>query len=106
MEATAAPILREARSRSGMSQRALAASARTAQSVVARIELGSTSPTLDTLVRLVEAAGFDLDVRLLPRASVDFTVLDDVPRIRSLSPEDRLREVGNVNRFVTEARRA
>lgn len=32
-------------------------------------------------------------------------MLDDVHRIRSLSPEDRIREVAAVNRFVSAARR-
>jgi hypothetical protein len=32
-------------------------------------------------------------------------MLADVPRILRLSPEDRLREVGNVARFTAAARR-
>ncbi|MGA0920392.1 MAG: hypothetical protein ACO32Z_06560 [Gemmatimonadaceae bacterium] len=35
----------------------------------------------------------------------DSQLLDDVPRILALSPEDRLREVGAIARFVAEARR-
>lgn len=100
------PLLRSVRARAGLSQRALAARAGTAQSVVARIELGVTSPSVETLARLVRAAGFDLDLRYRPRAVFDPSMLDDVPRILALSPEDRLREVGNVNRFVAAARRA
>ncbi|MDX1567599.1 MAG: helix-turn-helix domain-containing protein [Longimicrobiales bacterium] len=54
----AADLLRSARARAGLSQRDLAHRAGTSQSVVARIELGQTSPTVSTLNRLLEAAGF------------------------------------------------
>lgn len=54
----AAELLRAARDRAGLSQRDLAHRAGTSQSVVARIELGDTSPTVSTLNRLIEAAGF------------------------------------------------
>ena len=32
-------------------------------------------------------------------------MLDDVPRIMRLTPEERLREVGQVSRLITAARR-
>jgi transcriptional regulator with XRE-family HTH domain len=100
----AAELLSTARSRSGMSQRDLARKARTAQSVVARIELGETSPSWVTLQRLLKAAGFGLSV-VLKRTTVDPAQLDDVPRILRLTPEERLREVAQVSRFVSAARR-
>lgn len=89
-----------------MSQRGLAERAGTAQSVVARIELGTTSPTTQTLDRLVDAAGFELELTLRPKAVLDPQILDDVPRILRLSPEDRLREVANIGRLFAQARRA
>jgi len=100
----AAELLSTARARSGMSQRALARRARTAQSVVARIELGETSPSWATLNRLLKAAGFGLSAGL-KRIGVDPAVMDDVPRILRLTPEERLREAGHVSRFVSGARR-
>jgi transcriptional regulator with XRE-family HTH domain len=100
----AAQLLATARQRSGMSQRALARKARTAQSVVARIELGDTSPSWETLRRLLSAAGFGLSA-VLKRIEIDSALLDDVPRILRLSPEERLREVAQVSRFVAAARR-
>jgi transcriptional regulator with XRE-family HTH domain len=99
-------LLLDARGRANLSQRQLAQRARTAQSVVARIELGRTQPTTDTLERLVNAAGFELAVSLRPRVVLDRQVLDDVPRILRLSPENRLREVANLNRLVASVRRA
>lgn len=101
---SAAQLLLIARERAGMSQRQLARKARTAQSVVARVELGETSPSWSTLTRLLRAAGFRLAADL-KRVEVDPALLDDVSRILRLTPEDRLREVGAVSRFITGARR-
>ena len=65
-----AQLLIEARTRSGLSQRALARRARTAQSVIARIENGTVSPRILRLTpeqRLLElrtaARFFDSAVR-------------------------------------------
>ncbi|MDQ3674190.1 MAG: helix-turn-helix domain-containing protein [Gemmatimonadota bacterium] len=101
---TAAQLLSTARQRSGMTQRELARRARTAQSVVARIELAETSPSWDTLSRLLKAAGFGL-ATALRRITVEPAALDDVPRILGLTPEERLREAGQVSRFISAARR-
>lgn len=106
MSQVPAAILRAARLRSGLSQRALAHRAGTSQSVVARIELGETSPAWETIARLVEAAGFVLDSRLLVRPVAGSHMLDDVARIRALTPEARLAEVANLGRFLAAARRA
>ena len=97
-------LLQNARGRAGMTQRQLARKARTAQSVVARIELGETSPSWSTLARLLKAAGFSLSATVR-RTSIDPQLLDDVPRILSLTPEQRLREVAQVSRFLSAARR-
>lgn len=56
----AATLLRTARVRSGLSQRALAASAGTSQAAVAAIESGRKQPTVATLERLLRAAGTEL----------------------------------------------
>lgn len=100
----ASKLLQTARERAGMSQRQLARKARTAQSVVARIELGETSPSWSTLARLLKAAGFSLSAGLR-RIGVDPQLLDDVARILALSPEQRLLEVAQVSRFLSAARR-
>jgi len=101
-----ARLLRVARSRAGLSQRALAHRAGTAQSVVARIESGETSPTSTTLTRLVAVAGFDLLAEIAPSPVADTHMLEDVERILRLSPEERLVEVRNLSRFEHAARRA
>lgn len=54
---TASELLRQARERAGLTQRALAARARTSQAAVAAIESGSKQPTVATLTRLLAATG-------------------------------------------------
>jgi predicted transcriptional regulator len=106
LRSSAGELLRAARRRAGLSQRRLARRAATTQSVVARIETGETSPRWDTLRQLVRAAGFDLRAEVIPRPRADSHMMQDVARILRLSPEDRLREVAALNRFVAAARRA
>ncbi|HKA13690.1 MAG TPA: helix-turn-helix transcriptional regulator [Myxococcota bacterium] len=98
-------LVRTARERAGLTQRELARRACTAQSVVARIEGGQTDPSSTTLERLLAAAGFQLRAELSPLPALDTHVLDDVPRILALTPEQRLLEVRNVSRFAAAARR-
>ncbi|MGH7593113.1 MAG: helix-turn-helix domain-containing protein [Gemmatimonadales bacterium] len=102
----AGDILRAARTRAGLTQRGLAARAGTAQSVVARIEGHQVSPTWETLVRLLAAAGFELRPRVDPLPAEDSHMLSDVRRILALTPESRLIELRNVSQFVAAARRA
>jgi len=102
---TAATLLRQARTRAGLSQRALARQAGTSQSVIARIEAGLTSPTWDTLERLLEAVGFEVSAQVEPRVVVGSHMLDDVPRILLMTPEQRLDEVKNLTEFLHQARR-
>lgn len=102
---SAETILKDVRARAGLSQRALAAKARTAQSVVARIELGETSPSWDTLMRLVRASGFSLRASVEPIPTVDQSLLDDIPRILRMTPEQRLDEVAQVSKFLASSRR-
>src|SRR5215207_2425982 len=101
----AATLVHDARSRAGLTQRELARRAGTAQSAVARIESGATSPSWETLSRLLQAAGFALDATLRPLAPDLSHMLEDVPRIRRLTPEQRLIELRNTSRFLSVARR-
>ena len=103
---TAGVLLRQARTRAGLSQRELARRAGTAQSVIARIERGQTSPTLETLERLLAAAGVELNPQLEPLVVIGSHMLDEVPGILRMTPEQRLEEVKNMSRFLHEARRA
>ena len=94
---TAAEVLRQARARAGLSQRELARRAGTAQSVIARIERGQTSPTWATLQRLLAAAGTS--------SAPASDLLADVSHMLSLTPEQRLAGVRNLSAFFAAARR-
>ena len=107
-------LVREARTRAGLSQRQLARRAGTAPSVVARIELGETSPTVQTLERLTSAAGFDLALELVPRSPGDPVVAAykhgiDRTLVRenlNKTPDERLQSLAALARLAQEARRA
>ena len=102
---TAAELLRQARARAGLSQRALAARAGTAQSAVARIERGQTSPTWSTLERLLKAANYDVVAHAEPSVVVGSHMLEDVARILAMTPEQRMQGIKNVSRFLHDVRR-
>ena len=66
-----ATTVRLARQRSGLSLRALAARAETSYSTLAAYEAGRVQPSFDRVRRIVESAGFDLEVTLVPRPGAD-----------------------------------
>src|SRR5258705_13808579 len=101
----AATLPRQARSHAGLRQRAHARRASTAQSVIARIEGGQTSPSWDTLERLLTAANYEMVAHTEPRVVVESHMLNDVPRILAMTPENRMEEIKNVSRFLHDVRR-
>jgi transcriptional regulator with XRE-family HTH domain len=74
MSKWAANLIRLARHDGGLSQRALAHRAGTSQAAIASYEAGKRSPTLDTLARIVRAAGFDLRILIEPYDNHDDVV--------------------------------
>jgi transcriptional regulator with XRE-family HTH domain len=62
----AGSLIREARSRHGVSQETLARRARTTQKQISRIEGGEVSPSVSTLSRLLAAVGERLELRAVP----------------------------------------
>ena len=60
-----AALIREARLRAGLTQTELAQRAGRDRSVVARWEQGAVAPSVETLVELVRACGFDLPLELV-----------------------------------------
>ena len=64
----AARLLRSARLEAGLTLRQLAAAAHTSHSTLAAYETGAKCPTVETLNRIVEAAGFRLEGRLAAHA--------------------------------------
>lgn len=108
------PLVREARTRAGLSQRELANRAGTAQSVVARVERGLTSPTLETLTRLLAASGFNVSMELVPRPATDALVeafkrdIDRTLLRRNLEKtvDERVRSLQALAHLADEAHRA
>ncbi|CAN5651898.1 hypothetical protein BH24ACT26_BH24ACT26_06900 [soil metagenome] len=64
MTTWAGNLIRLARREKHLSQRELARRAGTSQAAIAAYESGRRSPTLETLARIVRAAGLDLRIRL------------------------------------------
>ncbi len=62
-------LIKRARRQAGMTQAELARRAGTSQSAVAAYESGAKAPTVDTLVRLLEATGQQLGTRPVPSQS-------------------------------------
>ncbi|HEY5490257.1 MAG TPA: helix-turn-helix transcriptional regulator [Gemmatimonadaceae bacterium] len=109
-----APIVRAVREGAGLSQRALAERAHTTQAVIARIESGASAPSLDTLRRLVTAAGYEVQLSVV-RAPAPDPVIEaykrDVDRTLLLenlrkTPEQRAQTLVAMARLASEMRRA
>ena len=65
MSTWAAHLIKLARRDAGLSQRELAKRAATSQGAIAAYESGQRSPTLETLTRIVRAAGQDLRIQVV-----------------------------------------
>lgn len=82
-----AVLIREARLRAGLSQQELAAVSGKDRTVIARWEQGIVAPSIDTLVELVRACGFDIPLEFAP---YDPGPDERVAEIQMLSPERRV----------------
>ena len=85
---TASRIVRYARQKAGLTQRALARAAGVPQSTVARIETGQLAPRVDTLNRVLRAAGHALALEPALGIGVDRTQIRELLR---LTPGERAR---------------
>ena len=86
-------LLQEARRRSGLSRRQLAQRGGTSASTLSAYESGTSVPSVATLARLLQAAGFEVEANLRPVPSTDeraltekiealFSFVDALPRRR------------------------
>ena len=83
---TAARMLRYARRRAGLTQRALADKAGVPQPSIARIERGLTVPRLDTFQRLLGATGHELQTDVRLGEGVDRTLIRE---LLAMTPDQR-----------------
>lgn len=96
-------FVREARIRAGITQAELAGRAGTTQSAIARVEAGKESPTLERLVELVRACGFDLHIRLVPLEDADWASVEELLR---LTPAERVERHQRFIEFAEAGRAA
>jgi transcriptional regulator with XRE-family HTH domain len=82
-----AGLLREARLRAGLSQAGLAGRTGKPRPHIGRYEAGAVAPSLDTLLELINACGYDLPLELVPLQEAGN---DDLAELQQLSPERRL----------------
>jgi transcriptional regulator with XRE-family HTH domain len=85
-----ASLIREARLRAGLTQSELAELTGRDRSVIARWEQAVVAPSVETLLELVRACGFDLPLELLP---YDESRQDRLTKNLRLSPERRVRRL-------------
>jgi transcriptional regulator with XRE-family HTH domain len=97
----AADLIREARLRAGLTQYQLAERSGRERSVIARWEQGAVSPSVDNLLEVIQACGFDLPLVLVPRESHEDERLE---KNLLLTPERRAqRYLARLEREVTRA---
>lgn len=68
-----AALISLVRHKAGLSQEELAKRAGTSQPAVARYETGKASPSTSTLLRLLRAGGYDLDVQIRKASATDLS---------------------------------
>jgi transcriptional regulator with XRE-family HTH domain len=101
VQTVAGSLIRDARLRTGLTQRELAGRASTSQSTIAAYENGRKTPTVDTLLRVLRAAGLDLRMRLEPADDHD----EWLSRYASQIPADvRARSARDGRALVARAR--
>ncbi len=81
-----ADLIREARLRAGLTQYELAELTGRDRTVIARWEQGTVAPSLETLLDLLRACGFDLPLELAPYEHAS----DRLGKNALLSPERRV----------------
>jgi transcriptional regulator with XRE-family HTH domain len=84
-------LVREARKRARLTQAELAHRAGTTQSAIARIETGESSPSFDSVLRLVRLCGMDLDIMLVERDDSDWAQARRLARLTPQELHERLR---------------
>lgn len=97
-----AALIRECRRHAGLSQAELAARLSTTQSAVSRWERGHESPRVNTLGRILQACGFEVDLTFRRHDDEDRT---QIRYMLSLTPEERLAGMRNFSRMRAAARR-
>lgn len=99
-------LIRDARQRHGLDQRALARRAGTSQAQISRIERGETSPTVETVERLLASLGEELRLAADPLPTGNVPPAELRAQFVETTPEQRLAQVAELSRVMTSIRRA
>jgi transcriptional regulator with XRE-family HTH domain len=92
-------LIREARKRTGLSQRELAERLGTTQAAIARWERGYSTPSFDRAIEVIRACGLDLSMRLVTRDDQHEQLIDE--RLR-MSPAERLERLTISRKAIEE----
>jgi transcriptional regulator with XRE-family HTH domain len=101
MTPDAASLIREARSRHGISQETLARRARTTQKQISRIEGGEVSPSVSTVSRLLAAMGQQLEMRAVPGPRDNRSDAELRADFEELTPSERIAQTAALSRTLT-----
>jgi len=96
-------LVREGRKRAGLTQRELADRAGTTQSAIARLEAGRTTPSLETVERLLRLCGYQLLVELAPYDDSDIAQAES---LLEATVDERFAEMAAGARFAEELKSA
>ena len=80
-------LIREARTRAGLTQTELSERTGRDRSVIARWEQGVISPPIDSLMEIIHACGFDLPLTLMP---VDRSADEELREALLATPSERV----------------
>jgi transcriptional regulator with XRE-family HTH domain len=103
---SASLLIRRARAAAGLTQAQLAARAQMPQSTIARLEAAGSNPTIETLERVLGAAGARLEVTHGVVSGVDETLVGQNLRLTPAQRLDRFRHsYANVRELAATAKR-
>src|SRR3984957_11428360 len=92
-----ADLIREARTRAGLTQDELSELSKRPRSLIARWEQGTVSPSIDNFLQIIEACGYELPLVLVKRDGAFDARLE---KNRQLSPERRAaRLLGQIDKI-------
>lgn len=97
----AARLIRETRLRHGLDQAALARRCRTSQTYISRVERGDISPTLQTLGKLLQAMGEQLELRSVPGPRGNQPIEELREDFEQLTPGDRVAQAAELSQALT-----
>jgi transcriptional regulator with XRE-family HTH domain len=87
---TSGTLIRQARTRAGLSQGDLSRRSGKDRAQIARWERDAVTPSLETLRELLRACGFDLDLALVPYRGPDAQLDKRLEKALERTPQERL----------------